>query len=366
MPSIATQTDARRTGGRQGRRRRLPARPVHRTRNFHYVKGSSRNAAGGRKGNMNVTQLSTLSRKEENVSISFREQLDFSNMGGEAGSSPCVIRADLMNPVVGGIGSSGNDVIVSNVVNLKANSTNPVLTRESYNDKRNLSDRLAEYFDEYRKCIVTSSEVTFNVRPKLNQVSADANADTVSIVPYPIDQTTGLDPTGAAGLRGPQTVTRWTAANATGDLYVWCILQQSQQQLYNQTTGVAPLATLKQGIPGMRMQKLNVTPNSTKGCVFKMKYNPKKVFGLKDWRDNKELLSVLNSATQPGTLKTAYAYLGIGSSINGVDPGAPGITQGAKYLANCKVEVSVKYNLNFSERINKDGNNNPIPHAGEL
>ena len=243
---------------------------------FRYKKGTNRMAQRGRRTVNNVTKLTTLSRKEENVSISFREELDFSNMGGEAGSSPCVIRANLMNPCVGGTGATGNDVVVSSVANLKANSTNPIFTRSSYNDKRNLSDRLAEYFTEYRKAVVTSSEVTFNVRPKLNQVSADANVDTVSIVPYPIDQSTGLDPTGAAGLRGPQTNTRWTSANATGDLYVWCILQQSQQQLYNNTDGVAPLSTLKQGIPGMRMIKLNVTPNSTKGCVFKMKYNPKK------------------------------------------------------------------------------------------
>ena len=288
-------------------------------RRFRYKRGNKRTYFSVGRGTQNVTKLTTLSRKEENVSISFREQLDFSNMGGEAGSSPCIIRADLMNPTVGGAGATGNDVVVSNVINLKANSTNPVLTRSSYNNKRNLSERLEEYFDEYRKAIVTSSEVTFNVRPKLNQVSADANVDTVSIVPYPIDQTTGLDPAAAAGLRGPLVNSRWTAANATGDLYVWCVLQQAQQQLYNQTDGVAPLSTLKQGIPGVRMTKLNVTPNSTKGCVFKLKYTPKKVFSLKDWKDNKELLAFANSATQPTTLKSAYAYLGIGSSINGID-----------------------------------------------
>lgn len=355
-------------------RYRNPRTPAHFAHNrrykkntkFRYVKGSNRAPARSKRSTQNVTRLTTLSRKEENVSISFREELDFSNMGGEAGSSPCVIRADLMNPTVGGTGATGNDVCVAVVHNLKANSTNPVFVRESYNDKRNLSDRLEEYFDEYRKAVVTSSEVTFNVRPKLNQVSADANSDTVSIVPYPIDQNTGLDPTGASGLRGAQTVSRWTAANATGDLYVWCILQQAQQQLYNNTDGVAPISTLKQGIPGMRMMKLNVTPNSTKGCVFKLKYNPMKAFGLKDWRDNKELLAFANSGTQPTTLKDCYAYLGVAGKHNGVDPGAPGITQGARYLANCIISVNIKYNINFSERKNIDGNNEPIPHRGEL
>lgn len=337
----------------------------YKRKKFRYVKGNKRAGTYGYKSRMNITKLTTLSRKEENVSISFREQLDFSNMGGEAGSCPTVIRCNLNNPVVGGSTASGNDVIVSNVINLKTNSTNPVLTRQSYNDKRNLSDRLEDYFDEYRKAVITSSEVCFNIRPKLNQVSADANADTVSLVPYPVDQPTGRSSTDP-NYRGAPIESRWVAANATGDLYAFCILQQSQQQLYNQTDGVLPLATLKQGIPGMRAQKLNITPNSTRGCTFKMKYSPNKVFGLKDWRDNKELLSVLNSPTQSTSLKSAYAYLLIGGSNNGVDLGAPGITQGAKYAANCVVEVSVKYNINFSERINVDGNNEPIPHYSEL
>lgn len=337
----------------------------YKRKKFRYVKGNKRGGNKQYKSRMNVTRLTTLSRKEENVSISFREQLDFSNMGGEAGSCPCVIRADCMNATVGGPSASGNDVIVSNVVNLKANSTNPVLTRQSYNDKRNLSDRLEDYFTEYRKAVVTSSEITFNVRPKLNQVSADANADTVSIVPYPVDQPTGLSSTDNT-YRGAPVQTRMVASNATGDLYVFCILQQAQQQLYNQTDGVLPLATLKQGIPGMRCQKLNITPNSVRGCTFKVKYNPNKAFGIKDWRDNKELLSFANSDTQPSSLKKCFAYLMIGGSNNGVDLGSPAITSGAKYAANCVVEVSVKYNINFSERINVDGNNEPIPHYAEL
>lgn len=332
-------------------------------RRFRYKRGNKRLPFSVGRGTQNVTKLTTLSRKEENVSISFREQLDFSNHGGQAGSSPTVIRADLMNPTVGGVGATGNDVCVAVVHNLKTGSDNPTFTRSSYNDKRNLSERLEEYFDEYRKAVVTSSEVTFNVRPKLNQVSADANFDTVSIVPYPVDIQTGLDSTNATpGFRGPSVTSRFVAANATGDLYVWCVLQQAQQQLYNTTDGVAKLSTLKQGIPGVRMTKLNVTPNSTKGCTFKMTYTPKKAFGLKDWRDNKELLAFANSDTQPTTLKSLYAYLGIGSQINGLDPADPAAVNGAKLLANCIVEVNIKYNINFSERKNIDGNNEPVPH----
>lgn len=335
-------------------------------RRFRYKRGNKRTYFSVGRSNQNVTKLTTLSRKEENVSISFREQLDFSNMGGQAGQTPCLIRGNLNCPTIGGSGASGNDVCVSVVNNLKTGSSDPVFTRQSYNEKRNLSERLEEYFDEYRKAVVTSSEIILNVRPKLNQVTNEANADTVSIVPYPTDVSTGLDPAGAAGLRGAQTATRWVAANATGDLYVWCVLQQSQGQLYNSTDGTAKLSTLKQGIPGVKMVKLNVTPNSTKGCVFKLKYTPKKVFQLKDWKDNKELLAFANSATQSSTFKTAYAYLGIGSSINGIDPGDPAVTNGAKYLANCIVEVTIKYNINFSERKNIDGNNEPVPHFSEL
>jgi hypothetical protein len=35
-------------------------------------------------------------------------------------------------------------------------------------------------------------------------------------------------------------------------------------------------------------------------------------------------------------------------------------------MANCVVEIRVKYNIHFSERKNTEGNNEPVVHADEL
>lgn len=326
---------------------------------FRYQRGTKIGASRrATRGNMNTIKLTTLSRKTENISISYREELDFTQMGYDAGSSPTLIRANLNNCV--GLDS---DRVLTVVGSLKAGSTDPTYTRRSYNQKANLRDRLSEYFDEYRSAVVTSAEVTFNIRPKLNQVSPTSDVGTVSIVPYFTNDSTGLDPAGNAGLRGATQQTRWIGANATGDLYVWCIRQSKQQQLYDNTNGTYPLATLKQGIPGMRMSKLNITPNSVKGVVFKMKYTPRSQFQIKDWRDNRELFEMVLNDAQSSEFKHAYAYLGIGASVNGNDVSG---TANGKYMANCICEVNVKYNINFSERKNVVGNNEPVPTHSEL
>lgn len=324
-------------------------------------------SARAQRSAQNVTKISTFSRKEENLSIQFREEFDFQNMGSDAGSSPTLIRVNLNDPVLGGLSPAPTQGVAIVVSGLKTGSTNPTFTNHSYNNKRNLSDRLEDYFDEYRSCVVTSSEVTFNVRPKLNQVSGIGFVNRVSVVPYQSLVTTGQAPAGPTV--GPTEVLKITGANATGDLYIWCVRQQSEGQLYNATDGVVPLTTLKSGIPGLRMSKLNVTPNSTRGCIFKMKYTPKSQYQFKDWKDKKELLNCINgSIPNPEQLK-AYAYLGIGGRINGKDPSQPGATPtSSAFLANCCIEVSVKYNLNFSERRNVPGNNEPVPvvHASDL
>ena len=332
---------------------------VTKSKTFRYKRGN-RIGANRRatRGTMNTIKLTTLSKKQENVSISYREELDFTQMGYDAGSCPTLIRAHLSNCV--GLDS---DRVCTVVGSIKNGSTDPTFTRRSYNQKANLRDRLSEYFDEYRSAVVTSAEVVFNVRPKLNQVSPTSDVGTVSIVPYFTNDATGLDPAGNAGLRGPTQQTRWIGANATGDLYVFCIRQSAQQQLYDNTNGVASLADLKQGIPGMRMSKLNITPNSVKGVQFKMKYTPKSQFQIKDWKDNRQLFEMTLNDVQSSEFKHAYAYLGIGASINGQDPSGQAT---GKYLANCIVEVNVKYNINFSERKNVMGNNEPVPHQGEL
>jgi hypothetical protein len=342
----------------------VPGSRRNKSRKFKFKKGTKIGTTSrGKSSPLNVIKLTTYSRKSENLSIEYREELDFTSMGYAAGSSPMLMRVNLNNPVVGGSTQASGNRIIGVVGSIKTGSSDPTFTRQSLDQNKNLQPRLQEYYDEYRSAIVTSSEVTLSIRPKLNQVNPNENG-TVSIVPYFTNDSTGLDPGGNAGLRGPTQQTRWIGANATGDLYAWVVRQSAQQQLYNNTDGVVPLSTLKEGIPGVRMTKLNITPNSTKGVTFKMKYTPKTQFQISDWKDNKQFFNTLVQDQIQDDFKEAYCYLGIGARIDGQDPDL--VSNGSKLMANCIVECRVRYNIHFSERKNEEGNNEPVVHADEL
>lgn len=324
---------------------------------------SNKSKGSKSKGINNVTKLTTYSNKSEKLSIQFREQFDFRGMGGKAGSSPCLIRVDMNNPFKGlsNPDPHNDDVIMQVVGGLKTGCIEPTFTRDSYDGKYNLTDRLESYAREYRSCIVTKSKVTFNVRPKLNQVWH--NSDNVSVVPYFINQVvnSGADP----------YVLKWSVKpSATGDLYVWSVRQQDHSQLHDLTNGVLPLSTLKAGVPNIRMNKMNVTPTSVRGTKFTLNYTPRSQFQIKDILDNKQLLNCLDGTqATPLTInadqKTSYAYLGIGAKINGYDPDP---TEGGSSLgmANCVVEAVIDYELLFTERFNTDGNNEPTPLHTDL
>lgn len=330
-------------------------------RKFKFKKGTKIGSTSrGKSSSLNVIKLTTYSRKSENLSIEYREELDMTSMGSDAGSSPFLMRVNLNNPVVGGSTQASGNRIIGVVGTLKQGSINPTFSRQSLDQNKNLQPRLQEYYDEYRSAIVTSSDVTISIRPKLNQVNPGAP----SLVPYFTNESTGLSPTsGVAGLTGPVQATRWIGGNATGDLYAWMVRQNAQQQLYNNTDGVVPLSTLKEGIPGVRMTKLNITPNSTKGVTFKMKYTPKSQFQIADWKDNKQFFNTLIQDTLQDGFKEAYCYVGIGARPDGEDVSN---AAGKKLMANVIVEVRARYNIHFSERKNEEGNNEPVVHADEL
>lgn len=325
---------------------------------FRYRKGNNRRAQRrGVRGSGNTIALSTLSKKQENLSISYRELLEFQDMGGDNGSTPCIVRVNLNNPVIGGDAPTGADTIVTVIANTKPGSSNPVFNQHSYNNDRNLAPRLQDYFRIYRTAIVTSAEATVVVTPKLNQLNGMSDAYR-SIVPY-FSNRASEDPAAA----GQNTYLFQHNANAMSQVEVWAVRQQNQGQLTNTTTGTPPLETLKQGIPGMRMTRLNILPNSAKGVTYKMVYTPKSQYGFSDWKDNKKLLSVFKNAIANPDQKEAFMYVGIAGRFRGQDPKASPTEVG---LPHFNVEVKVKYNINFSERINIDGNNEPTPHADEL
>lgn len=310
------------------------------------------------RGQGNVIKLTTLSKKQEMVSIEYREQLDMQSMGyGDASTplqTPFLLRTNMNNPVIGG--TTGNNRNINVVVSKLQQSppgtgvsTDPSFTRESYQDDPNLAGRLSEYFDEYRSAVVVSSEVTYSIRPKLNQVGRlGPQGPQFSLIPW-MDNATDT-----AG----DTRLRVNDPNISGELTVFNVRQGAQSQLYD-NTGVFKNSDLKLSVPGMRFTKLNVTPNSARGCTYTMKYSPKSAFQLSDWRDCKDELEIKSVASQPTGPKQSYSYLGIG--IQG--------PQGTRYAwqpALCVVEVVVKYNICFSERVNRRGNNEPIPHTSEL
>ncbi|AJP36365.1 putative capsid protein [Avon-Heathcote Estuary associated circular virus 6] len=328
--------------------------PRRRGAPFRYRTGTKRGRTTAARRNGNTIALTTLSRKQENLSISYREMLEFNDMGGDNGSTPCLIRVNLNNPVIGGATPTGPDTIVSVVGNLKTGATDPTFIPHSYENKRNLSDRLAEYFSIYRTAIVTSAEVTVVCTPKLNQLNG-MTGNNRSIVPFTQNRASE-DP----AVAGQATYLYQHNANAMPQVEVWSIRQQNQGQLTSAAAGSPPLETLKQGIPGMRMTRLNVVPNSTKGVTYKMSYTPKSMYAISDWKDNKKVLKIFNNAVKNPDQKEAYMYVGIAGRFQGLDPVASLANMG---LPHFNVEVKVKYNINFSERYNIDGNNEPVPHT---
>lgn len=308
---------------------------------FKYPKGTSYKGKSYR-GN-SIIPLRTLSAKSQTVSIAYRKTLDFTNMGYDAGSTPCIIKIDLNNPTIGQNLQTGG--IVQVLGQLKNGATDPAFTQSTYKNEINLIERLSEQFDNYLDAVVISSQATVSIRPKANQIGRNPNGNAASLVPYFSNQ--------APAQGGDPTQLQINEANLDGDLSCWCVRQQLTGNLYdiNGVNGVLPLETLKMGVPGVKMKKVTVTPHAKPQSVnFKIGYSPKRAFGLKDWKDNKATLRVYSDQTN-ANLKKNYAYVGIASKKPATTNFRP---------ANCVVEISVKYNINFSRRKNIDGANDPV------
>jgi hypothetical protein len=328
------------------RRRNAAAKRIQRAwrrrrKTFKYPKGTSYKAKSYR-GN-NIIPLRTLSAKQQTVSISYRKSIDFTNMGYDAGSTPCIIKIDLNNPTIGQNLQTGG--IVQVLGSLKNGATDPVFQQSTYQNEINLISRLEDQFDNYLDAVVVSSQATVSIRPKANQVGRDTNGDAASLVPYFSNQ--------APAQGGDPTTLSINEANLDGDLSCWCVRQQLTGNLYDTTgvNGVLPLSTLKMGVPGVKMKKITVTPHTKPQSVnFKVGYSPKRAFGISDWKDNKATLRVYSDQVN-ANLKKNYAYIGIASKKPATSTFKP---------CNCVVEVSVKYNINFSRRKNIDGANDPV------
>ena len=344
-PTSRSQDDRSKKAKRKGKKHHRPRANDSRTLRNSQSRGTRSNA--------NTIGLSTVSRKAEKLKIHYREMIDFENMGGDAGSTPALIRINLNNPVIGGPVPPPNEGICTLIHSLKAGSTDALARHHSYQNDRNLSQRLEDYFTKYRSCIVTSSNVTVVVAPKPNQLNGMTGTNR-SLVPY-VSNRAITNP--VAGQ--PDHYLYSQNANAMGQVQVWGVRQSDTNQLVDPVIGTYPLETLKQAVPGMRMTRLNVTANSSKGVTYKMKYTPTSQYQFKDILDNKKLLEIFDSPVGNTDQKEAYFYVGIGGRHNGADPSA---SQQLMGLPHFTVEVKVTYNLLFTERFNKVGNNEPSPH----
>lgn len=345
-----------------------PRRPGERSAKVkkHNKKGQS---PRGKRQTASIIPVKTYSNKEEIVDMEYRCLLDFSHMGGDNGSTPTLIRINMNNPVIGGHTASGNDTIVTCVLNTGTGDSPP--TQPKYNlfalgDKRNLSVRLRDYTDVYRDMVVLKSEAEVRVIPKLNPINPTDGKVGRSVVNY---WTNYLNTGDFAGLITPRLV----LSNALSEVDVWTIRQQEEGQLTNTSAGSPKLEELKSDFPNLRMKRLNITPNSKKGITFKQSYTPKSQYGFQSWRDNRNLVRCFNNVTANPNQLGSYMYVGLAGRYTTWDGVAanPTVHDPKSALTDIglplmKVEVKIKYKIHFSQRFNIEGSNEPSPHQGEL
>ena len=366
MPPVRKYAGPRRPGERSAKVKK---------HNRKYVQGSNRKPLSrGKRMTASIIPVKTYSNKQETVDMEYRCLLDFSNMGGKNGSTPTLIRINMNNPLIGGTSPTGNDVIVTCVHNTGTEgapnggsgtmaAVDPVYKRFANDNLKNLATRLKEYTDIYRDVVVLKSEAEVRVIPKLNPVNTANGVNSRSVVNY---WSNHLNTGDFAGLTTPRLV----VANAMPEVDVWTIRQQSQGQLTNTGAGSPDIESLKADFPGLRMKRLNITPNTTKGVTFKQSYTPKSQYGFQSWKDNREQVTIYNAADKNPNQKESYMYVGIAgryttwSGISGDLPIArvPSESETEIGLPLFKVEVKVKYRINFSQRLNVEGANEPSPH----
>ena len=371
MPSIS--------GTRKLRKDNHPQQRLKRTYVKSFVKGTNRTPTRrGKRQTASIIPVKTYSNKEETVDMEYRCLLDFSNMGGKNGSTPTLIRVNMNNPLIGGLNPSGNDVIVTCIQNTGTQggdhgspgtqpAVDPIYKRYANDNLKNLAERLKEYTDIYRDVVVLKSEAEVRIIPKLNPVNSANSINGRSVVNYWSNYVNTGD---FAGLITPRLV----LANALSEVDVWTIRQQAQGQLTNTGVGSPDLESLKANFPNLRMKRLNITPNTTKGVTFKQSYTPKSQYGFQSWKDNREQVRIFSNAIANPEQKESFMYVGIAGRYQSWS-GDPADFPEKRYASDSitevglplfKVEVKIKYKINFSQRLNIEGANEPTPHYGDL
>lgn len=314
-------------------------------RNFNY-----RNAAFASKA-ANMVRLKSLVDAELIVTCQFRQTVEFQTMGSGGGGTPCLLRVLMHNPTgAGGTGGTGTFLNIVDVVGYGGAHTPPSFTKSNPVGR---IETLDQYFDVYRKGVVTSSNAKVRICGNINQkelgqywsnapaagTQGEAGDYNANYMPYPQINEPSRD----------------------GDLKVWGVKQKQLGKLHEQGSGgdeTPTLNDLKTKVPGIRMKQLRCYKDGhvSTPIMLSASHTNKQSFGITDWRDNIRELEIYPSTTLHGGINTmnkkCYFYVGICNK-------APATAQLAP--ATVRAEVVVNYVVRFIDRRNAMDTNDAIP-----
>lgn len=329
------------------RRRAKARRPV---RNYN------KQASNFQRKAPNMLQIKTLTPRELTVGIQYKTVISVSDMGygasGNNSGTNTILRVAMNNPCKG-----VNSHIVD-MLSLGGTHTQPSFTRS--NPILNLDDKLAQYFDQYGKGVVTSSNVKVRVISKPNQYKLGQWFNNIDAQ--------GAQPGGGAqnydwDENHPQLL---NVNNPTldGQSFVWSIKTKQTGLFQDGVGGDTPSYHENQSsIPGLKMSQLKAYSNGTSSTpvMCSGSFTPK-YFGLSDWRDNLQKIQFRKVGTnEPDVTNRAYFYVGVQNRRPAVSTLKP---------QNVDFEVTCNFNCRFLQRIGDvAGGDDPLPqpvHGEEL
>lgn len=310
-----------------------PRRPGERSakvtkRTKRFTKNKRANKAN--RGGQDVLMLKSLLPNSQKVTITYRDSINFTNMGSDQGggaTTPTLMRFILNDPnfKTGAPADRIGSVMIQN------NTNTPVFVHE--NPSINLETHLLDLYSEYFNAVVTKSNIVVNLRFKPNQKGVGQSLHN-----------------GGAGSEFDPLRLEVLEPDKVGDGLFWAVSQKNSGTINGQNPS---LYQLKREIPGVTMKRMTLSRNgvASKGICFKANYTPARSAGVKDWKDNLDKFS-FNDSTRVAAPR--YLYVGCTSQQQ------PLLT--AFNLADVYVDYQVTYDIEFLNRKNVYGANNPVGH----
>lgn len=303
----------------------------------------------------NMLKIRTLIPKEIRIGIQYKTTIVFSQMGyGGNGDVATMLRISLNNPTMGNAAAnSGVAGKIVDVVSLGGNYTDPVFSRTNQTQD-NLITELEDYFKQYGKAIVTSSNSKVRIvgRPnqfKLGQTFYNGSAAGAHGTDYPY----ASNHPPFLAVKGPEL---------DGEVYVSSVKQRRTGLLHPQGGDSLKFHDIQTKLPGVKMRRLTCYPDKvTKGIMNVATYTPRSTVGIRDWRDNLGDLQFSSGDGVNAQQKPAYHYVMVHNRQPATATFKP---------PNVVAEIVVNYNLRFLDRLNNfEGGDDPLPenpHQGDL